>query len=151
MTTVESCTGGLVAAAITDVPGSSAWFEQGLVTYSNPAKQQLAGVATVIFEQHGAVSEACVRAMADGGLRRSGAQVAVAVSGIAGPDGAMPGKPVGTVWFAWALNHAISGDTQVSARCCQFDGDRQAVREQAVLMALRGTISRIEPTDTGTT
>ncbi|MGQ7844191.1 CinA family protein [Granulosicoccus sp. 3-233] len=137
MTTAESCTGGLIAGALTDMPGSSAWFEQSVVTYSNHAKQQLLGVPELIFEQDGAVSEACVLAMAQGAQQRSGAFVAVAASGIAGPDGAVPGKPVGTVWLGWAVGE------QLSAELLHLQGDRLAVREQAVLHALRGTIARI--------
>lgn len=137
MTTAESCTGGLIAAALTDLPGSSAWFEQSVVTYSNAAKQQLLGVPESVFEQHGAVSEACVLAMAAGALQRSGADVAVAASGIAGPDGGVPGKPVGTVWLGWAVGE------RVSAELLHLQGDRLAVREQAVVHALRGTIARI--------
>lgn len=137
MTTAESCTGGLIAGALTDMAGSSGWFEQSVVTYSNRAKQDLLGVPSMVFEQHGAVSEACVLAMAAGALERSGANVAVAASGIAGPDGAVPGKPVGTVWLGWSL------DGQLSAELLHLQGDRLAVREQAVLHALRGTIARI--------
>ena len=122
MTTAESCTGGLIAGALTDMPGSSAWFEQSVVTYSNRAKQALLGVPAAVFEQDGAVSEACVLAMA---------------SGIAGPDGAVPGKPVGTVWLGWAVGERLS------AELLHLQGDRLAVREQAVLHALRGTIARI--------
>ena len=141
ISTAESCTGGLIAAAITDMPGSSEWFERGFVTYSNDAKGQLLGVSSQVFEEHGAVSEECVKAMAEGALQRAGADVAVAVSGIAGPGGATPGKPVGTVWIGWALQH--SGTHRVDAQGFQFAGDRRSVRELAVLEALRGTISRI--------
>lgn len=137
MTTAESCTGGLIAGALTDMPGSSAWFEQSVVTYSNRAKEALLGVPSDVFEVHGAVSEACVRAMASGAQKRSGASVAVAASGIAGPDGAVPGKPVGTVWLGWAVGNRIS------AELLHLHGDRLSVREQAVLHALRGTIARI--------
>jgi nicotinamide-nucleotide amidase len=137
ISTAESCTGGLIAAALTDLPGSSTWFQQGIVSYSNAAKQTLLGVPASVIEQQGAVSEACVRAMASGARERSGADIAVAVSGIAGPDGATPGKPVGTVWLGWATE-----DT-VSAELLHLEGDRHAVREQAVLHALRGTIARL--------
>lgn len=137
MTTAESCTGGLIAGALTAMPGSSAWFEQAVVTYSNRAKQSLLGVPTQVFEQHGAVSEACVLAMAKGACERSGASIGVAASGIAGPDGATPGKPVGTVWLGWSIENTVS------AELLHLEGDRQAVREQAVLQALRGTIARI--------
>ncbi|MDE2311380.1 MAG: nicotinamide-nucleotide amidohydrolase family protein, partial [Betaproteobacteria bacterium] len=105
LATAESCTGGGVAQAITDVAGSSAWFERGFIAYSNQAKQQMLGVSEATLNQHGAVSEATVREMAAGALQRSGAHVALAVSGIAGPDGGTPDKPVGTVWFAWGIKH----------------------------------------------
>ena len=137
MTTAESCTGGLIAGALTDMAGSSGWFEQSVVTYSNRAKQDLLGVPSMVFEQHGAVSEACVLAMAKGASERSGASVAVAASGIAGPGGAVPDKPVGTVWLGWS----VAG--RLSAELLHLQGDRLAVREQAVLHALRGTIARI--------
>ena len=141
ISTAESCTGGLIAAAITDMAGSSEWFERGFVTYSNDAKGELLGVSARVFSEHGAVSESCVRAMAEGALRQSGADVAISVSGIAGPGGATPGKPVGTVWIGWAVRH---NDTlSVDAQLFRFAGDRRSVRELAVLEALRGTISRI--------
>src|SRR5271165_6965228 len=101
--TAESCTGGWIAKACTDVAGSSQWFGEGFVTYSNAAKRRRLGVHRTLLDKHGAVSEQVVRAMAKGALRRAQAQVAVAVTGIAGPDGAVPGKPVGTVWLAWAM------------------------------------------------
>ena len=141
ISTAESCTGGLIAAAITDRAGSSEWFDRGFVTYSNEAKGELLGVSPHVFEEHGAVSEACVRAMAEGALQRAGADVALSVSGIAGPGGATPGKPVGTVWIGWAVHR--SGTQRVDAQLFQFAGDRRSVRELAVLEALRGTISRI--------
>lgn len=137
MTTAESCTGGLIAGALTAMAGSSAWFEQSVVTYSNRAKQSLLGVPAAVLEQHGAVSEACVMAMARGACERSGASISVAVSGIAGPDGATPGKPVGTVWLGWSVGNTVT------AELLHLQGDRRAVREQAVLHALRGTIARI--------
>jgi len=140
ITTAESCTGGLIAAAITDMAGSSEWFERGFVTYSNDAKQALLGVPEEVFQEHGAVSEACVLAMADGALKSSGADVAVSVSGIAGPGGATLGKPVGTVWIGWKVRGTANGVASIF----QFKGDRRSVREQAVLEALRGTISRIQ-------
>jgi len=126
----ESCTGGWLAKAMTDRPGSSAWFDRGFVTYSNAAKQELLGVDPACFTDHGAVSEAIVRAMARGALQRSTATLTLAVSGIAGPGGGSPDKPVGTVWFAW-------GDaTRLQARAVHFAGDRDAVRGQAVVFAL---------------
>ena len=107
MATAESCTGGLIAAACTDLAGSSAWFERGLVTYSNEAKTELLGVPAELIAQHGAVSEAVARAMAAGALARSQAQVAVAVTGVAGPGGGSASKPVGTVWLAWRSRDAL--------------------------------------------
>ncbi|NND89676.1 MAG: CinA family protein [Granulosicoccus sp.] len=138
ITTAESCTGGLIAGALTDRAGSSAWFEQAVVTYSNAAKQSLLDVPAQVFDTHGAVSEACVRAMAQGAAQRSGALVAVAASGIAGPDGGTLDKPVGTVWLGWAIGPALSAELLL------LHGDRRAIREQAVLHALRGTISRLK-------
>ena len=129
--TAESCTGGLIAAACTSVAGSSDWFERGFVTYSNEAKTQMLGVPAALIAQHGAVSEEVARAMAEGALRQSTARLAVAVTGIAGPGGAVPGKPVGTVWLAWALR-----DGATRAERLQFAGDRAAVRSQTVTQAL---------------
>lgn len=140
ITTAESCTGGLIAGAITDTPGSSAWFEQGFVTYSNEAKRALLGVEAAVFAEYGAVSEACVLAMASGALQKSGADIAVAASGIAGPGGATQGKPTGTVWLSWASANRVFLEAEVF----RFVGNRQQVRQQAVLSALRGTIARIE-------
>ncbi len=129
----ESCTGGQVAAAITDVAGSSAWFDRGFVTYSNESKQQMLGVPGTLIVTHGAVSEEVVRAMAAGALAASDAEVSVAISGVAGPDGGSAEKPVGTVWFAWA-GYLLPTHTE----CHVFTGDRLAVREQAVNVALKG-------------
>ncbi|MDB3935750.1 CinA family protein [Granulosicoccus sp.] len=137
ISTAESCTGGLIAGAITEVPGSSAWFERSVVTYSNAAKQQMLGVDEAILSAHGAVSEACVKAMAHGALANADAQVAISVSGIAGPDGGTPEKPVGTVW----IGRAWAGETAIDAECFIFQGNRWQVRQQAVCEALRGTIS----------
>jgi nicotinamide-nucleotide amidase len=128
----ESCTGGLIAAACTSVAGSSDWFERGFVTYSNEAKNECLGVPATTIELHGAVSEPVVRAMASGALKASYAQWSVAVTGIAGPGGAVPGKPVGTVWLAIA-----HGDEVLLAERLQLDGDRTAVREQTVQRALQ--------------
>lgn len=136
LVTAESCTGGWVAQCVTEVAGSSVWFERGFVTYSNEAKQELLGVPVALLEAHGAVSEETVRAMATGALRASHADCTLAVSGIAGPGGAVPGKPVGTVWFAWALKDGVC----VSRREL-FPGDRQTVRRQAVAMALQGILA----------
>lgn len=133
----ESCTGGLIAAACTDLAGSSAWFERGFVTYSNRAKQELLGVPEALLLEHGAVSEACVRAMAAGVLARAPVQRALAVSGVAGPGGGSAAKPVGTVWLAWA------GPQGVSARMQRFEGSRAAIREQAMVAALQGLLSQV--------
>jgi len=130
LATAESCTGGLIAAACTDLAGSSVWFERGFVSYSNAAKTELLGVPADLIEAHGAVSEPVARAMVEGALRHSRAQVAVAVTGVAGPGGGSPDKPVGTVWFGWATPDGVITDK----RC--FDGDRQQVREATVQHAL---------------
>jgi len=135
--TAESCTGGLVAGAITSIAGSSGWFERGFVTYSDLAKEQQLGVASSTIERFGAVSEETAKAMAQGAVRGSAAQWAVAVTGIAGPDGGSPDKPVGTVWFAWA------GPDHLQALKRQFDGDRAAVRQASVQAALEGLIDRL--------
>ncbi len=131
--TAESCTGGLVAAAITAIAGSSAWFERGFVTYSNLAKEELLRVDGAELRRHGAVSEPVAAAMAEGALSRSGADVAVAVTGIAGPDGGTPDKPVGTVCLAFARRDQ---STVVVQR--HFAGDRAAVRAASVHAALQG-------------
>ena len=128
----ESCTGGLIAAACTSVAGSSDWFERGFVTYSNEAKTECLGVPAALIAAHGAVSEAVVRAMAEGTLAHAKAQWSVAVTGIAGPGGAVPGKPVGTVWLAIAHRGQL-----LLAERLQLDGDRAAVREQTVKRALQ--------------
>lgn len=130
MTTAESCTGGLIAAACTDLAGSSQWFERGWVTYSNAAKTELLGVPADLIARHGAVSEAVVRAMAEGAVAHSHAQVAVAVTGVAGPSGGSPDKPVGTVWLGWC----VAGQTHTE--CRHFSGDRAAVRQATVDHAL---------------
>jgi len=137
MSTAESCTGGLVAAACTAVPGSSDWFERGFVTYSNLAKVDMLGVPAALIDRHGAVSAEVARAMALGALAHGPAELAVAVTGIAGPSGATPGKPVGTVWLALAVRGA-GCDT----RRLQLDGERRAVREQTVERALQWCIER---------
>ena len=141
LATAESCTGGLIAARCTDLAGSSDWFERGFVTYSNEAKHELLGVDMALITEHGAVSEAVAQAMALGALRHSQAQVAVAVTGIAGPTGGSADKPVGTVWFAWALpsdtGPTLGAETGwVKAECQRFDGDRAAVRAATVHHAL---------------
>ncbi|WP_418318214.1 CinA family protein [Piscinibacter sakaiensis] len=135
----ESCTGGLIAAACTSLAGSSDWFERGFVTYSNQAKSEMLGVAPDLLEQHGAVSEAVALAMADGAIARSAAEWAVAVTGIAGPGGAVPGKPVGTVWLAIA-----GGGRPATASLLQLDGDRAEVRAQTVEAALNALCRAID-------
>jgi nicotinamide-nucleotide amidase len=134
MVAAESCTGGWIAKAMTDVPDSSHWFECGYVTYSNAAKMRDLGVARQTLDSFGAVSEETVREMALGALRVSGAEVSVAVSGIAGPTGGVPGKPVGTVWFAAASRRG--SDTVVESRLQHFGGDREAIRRASVEYAL---------------
>jgi len=136
MATAESCTGGLIAAACTTVAGSSDWFERGFVTYSNTAKTEMLGVDAALVASQGAVSEAVARAMAIGAAERAGVELAVAVTGIAGPGGATPGKPVGTVWLALA-SRDTTGRVQVQAERLQLSGDRAAVREQTVHLALQ--------------
>lgn len=132
LATAESCTGGWIAKVCTDMAGSSAWFERGFVTYSNAAKQDMLDVQAATLANNGAVSEAVTAEMAAGALSHSRAQVAVSVSGIAGPDGGTPAKPVGTVCFGWAMEN---GTTRTET--CHFDGDREAVRQQSVEHALR--------------
>lgn len=140
--TAESCTGGWIAKALTDIPGSSQWVLEGFVTYSNAAKQRTLGVAYRAIERHGAVSEAVARAMAAGALRRSGAQSAVAVTGIAGPGGGVPSKPVGTVWLAWAIQRGRR--VHVVTQLRYFRGDRDAVRRKTVRAALAGVLAQAE-------
>lgn len=136
LVTAESCTGGWIAKAITDVPGSSAWFEQGFITYSNDAKMDLLGVQPGTLQTHGAVSSNTVSEMAAGALLRSPAHLVVAVSGVAGPDGGSIAKPVGTVWLAWATQ-----DQPPLCRCYRFAGDRDRVRILAVMAALEGVLA----------
>ncbi len=131
LATAESCTGGLIAAACTELAGSSDWFERGFVSYSNAAKTELLGVPEALIAAHGAVSAEVACAMAEGALAHSRADLAVAVTGIAGPGGATPGKPVGTVWLALARRGAPA-----QAERLQLGGDRGAVREQTVRHAL---------------
>lgn len=137
LATAESCTGGMIAARCTDLAGSSQWFERGFVSYSNDAKSELLGVPHELIVQHGAVSEAVARAMASGAVQHARAQVSVAVTGIAGPAGGSPDKPVGTVWFGWSV------DGVVSTERCVFGGDRAAVREATVQHALQGLLKRL--------
>jgi nicotinamide-nucleotide amidase len=136
--TAESCTGGLVAGAITAIAGSSGWFDRGFVTYSNEAKVELLGVDADALERNGAVSEATAKAMAEGAIRASRANLAVAVTGIAGPAGGSPAKPVGMVCFAWAMR---DGPTTAATHC--FLGDRKAVRRASVVVSLQGLIDRL--------
>ncbi|GKS85331.1 CinA family protein [Acidovorax sp. SUPP1855] len=130
LATAESCTGGLIAGACTDLAGSSRWFERGFVTYSNAAKTDLLGVPTALIAAHGAVSEPVARAMAEGAVARSLAQVSVAVTGVAGPGGGSADKPVGTVWFGWSV------EGQTHSEVMRFAGDRAAVRAATVRHAL---------------
>jgi nicotinamide-nucleotide amidase len=133
LVTAESCSGGWIAKALTDIPGSSAWFDAGVVTYSYEAKQALLGVDPRTLERTGAVSEETALEMVSGALARFGAGVAVAVTGIAGPSGGTPDKPVGSVWIAWKRRGGYA-----QARLFHFDGDREAVRRQTVAAALVG-------------
>ena len=141
LASAESCTGGMIAAACTDLAGSSLWFERGFVSYSNDAKTELLGVDAALIARHGAVSEAVVRAMAAGAISHSKAQVAVAVTGVAGPAGGSAAKPVGTVWFAFAQRVGLPGSSpglvSVVSEMRRFDGDRAAVRTATVQHALR--------------
>jgi nicotinamide-nucleotide amidase len=141
LSTAESCTGGMIAAACTDLAGSSQWFERGVVSYSNEAKHDMLGVPKALIEQHGAVSEAVAQAMVLGALNTSQAQVAMAVTGIAGPTGGSASKPVGTVCFAWGLptdgGPAVGAETAwVKVQTCHFQGDRAAVRQATLTHAL---------------
>lgn len=135
----ESCTGGALAAAMTEVAGSSQWFERGFVTYSNESKMELLGVSEDVISSYGAVSEETVCAMAQGALHASHAEVSVAISGVAGPGGGSLDKPVGTVWIAWASKISLP-----HAQCYVFKGDRHSIRQQAVQVALEGLIEQCE-------
>lgn len=137
MATAESCTGGLIAGACTELSGSSDWFERGFVTYSNAAKVELLDVPAELIDAHGAVSEPVARAMAAGAVAQSRAQVAVSVTGVAGPTGGTAEKPVGTVWFGWATPSGVFTENR------RFDGDRAAVREATVAHALAGLLQRL--------
>lgn len=148
LVTAESCTGGLIAAACTDLAGSSNWFERGFVTYSNAAKTEALGVAAALIEKEGAVSEAVARAMALGALGHSHAQVAVAVTGVAGPTGGSRLKPVGTVWFGFALPGQPAGQAvKVVSEMRRFDGDRAAVRAATVRHVLQRLMELLPPAD----
>jgi nicotinamide-nucleotide amidase len=137
LVTAESCTGGMIAAACTDLAGSSDWFERGFVSYSNAAKNELLGVDPALIEAQGAVSEVVARAMASGAVRHSHAQVSVAVTGVAGPGGGSVAKPVGTVWFGFCVEGALTSELR------RFDGDRAAVRRATVQHALEGLLLRL--------
>lgn len=140
MSAAESCTGGLIAASCTSLSGSSDWFERGFVTYSNVAKAQQLGVPADLIARYGAVSEPVARAMAQGALAYAAAQCSLAVTGVAGPTGGSPDKPVGTVWFGWAVGE------QLWSECRRFDGDRAAVRAVTVQHALAGLLVRLPHT-----
>ena len=142
LATAESCTGGWISQAVTAVPGSSAWFERGFVTYTYISKREMLGVKPETLEAHGAVSEQTVREMTIGALERSHAQVAVSVSGTAGPSGGTPEKPVGTVCIGWGLKYAGGGAVQTAVK--HFDGDRDAVRRQAVAFALEQVLAIVK-------
>ena len=137
LATAESCTGGLIAGACTEISGSSDWFERGFVTYSNAAKSDLLGVPPELLATHGAVSEPVVRAMAEGALARAPVQWSLAVTGVAGPNGGSADKPVGTVWFGWAGPDGVTSERQL------FPGDRGAVRTATVAHALNGLLHRL--------
>ncbi len=137
LTTAESCTGGLIAAACTNLAGSSTWFERGFVSYSNAAKTELLGVPAALIAAHGAVSQEVAEAMASGALTNARAQVAVAVTGVAGPSGGSAAKPVGTVWLAWATPSGVSSEL------ANFPGDRAAVRLATVQRALQGLLEHL--------
>lgn len=146
LATAESCTGGWAAQAVTAVPGCSEWFDRGFVTYSNASKEELLGVRADTLSREGAVSEATAREMAAGALARSGASVALAVTGIAGPSGGTAAKPVGTVCFAWATR---TGNTR--SQTLLFAGNRRQIREQSVLRALAGALELLDSSAVGDT
>jgi nicotinamide-nucleotide amidase len=139
--TAESCSGGWIAKSLTDIDGSSQCFGYGIVSYSNAAKESILGVQLRTLHEHGAVSEPAVREMASGVLNLSGADFSVAVSGIAGPGGGTKEKPVGTVWFGWAVRDG--GDAQLEAKIRVLKGDREAIRAQTVIIALQGIRERL--------
>lgn len=138
LTTAESCTGGMVASAVTNIAGSSEWFERGFITYSNEAKREMLGVTQDTLAHHGAVSEATVREMVAGALHHSRAQVALAVSGIAGPTGGTLDKPVGTVWFAWGVK-----GRQCISRLHHLSGNRTEIRMKSAYIALQGILEQL--------
>lgn len=136
--TAESCTGGMVAEALTAISGSSAWFERAFIAYSYESKYEMLGVHPRTIQEHGSVSAFCVEEMAVGALQNAHVQLTVALSGIAGPDGGTPDKPVGTVWIAWAGQHM-----SVVSKKFHFDGDRDSIRQQATFAALEGMLARL--------
>jgi nicotinamide-nucleotide amidase len=138
LATAESCTGGWAAQVVTSVAGSSAWFERGFVTYSNAAKQELLSVRAETLRAHGAVSEETAREMARGALERSQGTIAVSITGVAGPAGGTPDKPVGTVCFAWARDGEVRSETR------RFAGDRESIRRQSVILALEGVMRALD-------
>jgi nicotinamide-nucleotide amidase len=140
--TAESCTGGGIARIMTEIPGSSSWFERGFVTYSNAAKHEMLGVPLSLIARHGAVSQATVEAMVEGAFMHSPSDWAVAVSGIAGPDGGTEEKPIGTVWLAW-----MTRTSHPESMLFHFSGNRASIREQATLQALKGLIDRVSLTE----
>lgn len=144
LATAESCTAGGIGYAVTLVPGSSAWYDRGFITYSNEAKMQMLGVPAAYLRDFGAVSEPVARAMAIGALAHSGAQVAVAVTGIAGPDGGTPDKPVGTVCFAWAIRRDPASAPWVKTVTRRLDGDRAAVRTESIIVALQTLVELLK-------
>ncbi|MDJ0862668.1 MAG: nicotinamide-nucleotide amidase [Gammaproteobacteria bacterium] len=139
LATAESCTGGWVAQVVTSVSGSSDWFDRGFVSYSNQSKLEMLGIRSETLDRHGAVSEEVAKEMATGALTNSRAQVSVAISGIAGPAGGTPNKPIGTVWLAWAME-----GKEPRSRSTHFAGDREMVRQQAVMAALQGIIDTVD-------
>lgn len=142
LATAESCTGGWVAKVLTDIPGSSAWFDRGFVTYTNQAKQDLLDVPVGILDTQGAVSQQTAEAMVQGGLHHSQAHFCLAITGIAGPGGSTPDKPVGLVWFGWAEKQE-TGEPIIWTSHHVFAGDREAVRRQAVATALKGMLGGV--------
>jgi len=138
LVTAESCTGGWIAQALTAVPGCSNWFERGFVSYSNASKSDMLGVPAALIDSDGAVSEAVVKAMAQGAISHSSAHLSIAVSGVAGPDGGTADKPVGLVWIAWGQKRGY-----VEAQAFQFSGDREQVRRATVVAALEGLVKRL--------
>lgn len=138
LATAESCTGGGVAYAVTEIAGSSAWFDCGFITYSNASKSELLGISPALIAQHGAVSQEIAAAMAEGAIANSDAHIAISTTGIAGPQGAVPGKPVGTICFGWSMN----GKTITERKL--LTGDRQSIRQQTIVIALQGLIRFLE-------